>query len=65
MKPRPKPKKLPPLYKFLDKHKDSCTYWIYSGDRHCSCGRDLCLSILALARAELGDKAEQILGKVG
>lgn len=25
---------------FLKFHKRSCTYFIYSGDRHCSCGRD-------------------------
>ena len=28
------------LDRFLSKHKKSCSYWIFSGDRHCSCGRD-------------------------
>jgi len=23
----------------LEKHARSCTYYIFSGDRHCSCGR--------------------------
>jgi hypothetical protein len=62
---KPKPKKLPPLYKFLDKHKDSCAYWIYSGDRHCSCGRDECLKVLDTIRGLLGEQANQVLGKVG
>lgn len=26
------------LDKFLSTHKPTCTYWIFSGDRHCSCG---------------------------
>lgn len=39
MNRQPKPK-LPPLEHFLQFHKDSCTVHIYSGDRHCSCGRD-------------------------
>lgn len=28
------------LEKFLKNHKPSCSVHIYSGDRHCSCGRD-------------------------
>lgn len=35
--------KVSALDKFLERHKDTCTYWIFSGDRHCSCGRDAAL----------------------
>jgi hypothetical protein len=28
------------LEKFLKNHKPACAVHIYSGDRHCSCGRD-------------------------
>ena len=28
------------LDRFLEKHRRSCTYFRFSGDRHCSCGRD-------------------------
>lgn len=31
------------LDRFLEKHKPTCTFWIFSGDRHCSCGRDAAL----------------------
>lgn len=33
----------PELDRFLLQHRRTCTYWIFSGDRHCSCGRDLAL----------------------
>jgi hypothetical protein len=29
-----------PLEKFLQNHKSTCAKHVYSGDRHCSCGRD-------------------------
>jgi hypothetical protein len=32
--------KITALEKFFKTHKRSCTVHIYSGDRHCSCGRD-------------------------
>ena len=41
------------LDKFLAKHKDHCAYWIFSGDRHCSCGRDEALHELAALLAEV------------
>lgn len=28
------------LDKFLKNHKATCACFIFSGDRHCSCGRD-------------------------
>lgn len=28
------------LDRILKHHARHCTYWIFSGDRHCSCGRD-------------------------
>lgn len=33
-------KKESPLARMLKHHLRMCTYFIYSGDRHCSCGRD-------------------------
>lgn len=42
--------KIPAIEKLLTHHARSCTYWIFSGDRHCSCGRDK-------ARAELAEIA--------
>ena len=61
-----KPKKLPPLYKFLDKHKPGCTYRVFSGDRHCSCGRDECLKVLETVRVLLGEEvALKVLGASG
>lgn len=30
----------------LEKHKPLCKYHVYSGDRHCSCGKDLALKEL-------------------
>lgn len=35
-----------PLDKFLKSHRRSCTVFIFSGDRHCSCGRDEALKEL-------------------
>lgn len=30
-----------PLHDYLiGTHRSFCTYWVFSGDRHCSCGRD-------------------------
>ena len=33
-------KKLPDLDRMLENHRPGCTYKVFSGDRHCSCGRD-------------------------
>jgi len=44
---------LSPLEKFLEKHKRTCTFYVYSGDRHCSCGRDEAEKELAAKDAEL------------
>lgn len=35
----------------LQHHAKNCTYFIFSGDRHCSCGRDLALVQLAALEA--------------
>ena len=34
-----KPKKSSAIDRFLERHKDTCSYWIFSGNRHCSCGK--------------------------
>lgn len=39
------------LDKFLKSHRRTCTYWIFSGDRHCSCGRDAAIMELEELRA--------------
>jgi hypothetical protein len=35
---------------FLKFHKRSCTFFLFSGDRRCSCGRDAALAELAALR---------------
>lgn len=40
------------LDKFLKFHKRSCTFFIFSGDRHCSCGRDEAIAEVQKMRAE-------------
>ena len=42
----------PTLDKFLAHHARTCTFWIFSGDRHCSCGRDKALEELQALKAE-------------
>lgn len=42
----------PALDKFLTHHERTCTYFIYSGDRHCSCGRDEAVKELQALKAE-------------
>jgi hypothetical protein len=43
------------LDKFLAHHSRSCGVHIYSGDRHCTCGRDAAeLEMLALKAENLG-----------
>ena len=37
---RIKKKKQSALDRMIEHHKKSCTYFVFSGDRHCSCGRD-------------------------
>lgn len=46
-------KKLTPLEKMISKHTSTCTVHTYSGDRHCSCGRDEAAAELAELRASL------------
>lgn len=47
-------KKASALDEFLKFHKRSCTFYIFSGDRHCSCGRDEALAELQeLRRAQI------------
>lgn len=41
------------LDRFLENHKPTCTFFIYSGDRHCSCGRDAAKLELEELRASL------------
>ena len=40
------------LDKFLKAHRRTCAYFIYSGDRHCSCGRDESIAELQKLRSE-------------
>lgn len=40
------------LDKFFASHKRSCTFYIFSGDRHCSCGRDDAIAEVQKMRAE-------------
>ena len=49
-----------PLDAFLKKHTGFCSVHIYSGDRHCSCGRDLAIADLVALR-ERTDKAEEAI----
>jgi len=51
MKKRIKQPKGTPLDEFLKTHKSTCAVHIYSGDGHCSCGRDEALKELAQLRA--------------
>lgn len=41
------------LDRVLLHHARTCTYWIFSGDRHCSCGRDAAITELARIRGHL------------
>ena len=43
-----------PLDLMLKHHKPYCAYFIFSGDRHCSCGRDDALKELELLRMGVG-----------
>lgn len=45
------------LDRYLKDHKDHCNYFVFSGDRHCSCGRDQAIKELEEIRAAL--KAQQ------
>jgi hypothetical protein len=38
----------------LEFHARSCTYFIFSGDRHCSCGRNIALLELESIERALG-----------
>jgi hypothetical protein len=41
------------LDRFLKEHKKHCNYWVFSSDRHCSCGRDEAIRELEGMRAAL------------
>ncbi len=43
------------LEKVTAKHARTCSYWVFSGDRHCSCGRDQ-------ARADVESIAAAVTG---
>lgn len=34
-------------------HRKTCMYWVFSGDRHCSCGRDAARKELEELRANV------------
>lgn len=38
--------KTPALNRVLAHHASHCTYFVFSGDRHCSCGRDQAITEL-------------------
>lgn len=57
MKRKPK-KKQSPLLRRLEQHDRMCTVHVYSGDRHCSCGRDQALLTVARLREILKDNPE-------
>lgn len=40
------------LDKFLKRHRATCTHWIFSGDRRCSCGLDEAIKELQKMRSE-------------
>ena len=48
------------LDKFLAHHPKHCTYWVFSGDRHCSCGRDAAIAELQKLR-ELVSQVQPVL----
>ena len=43
----------PALDKLLVHHLKTCAFWIFSGDRHCSCGRDEAIEELQAVKVEL------------
>lgn len=43
---RVKKAKASPLERILSVHSKTCVYHVYSGDRHCSCGRNDAVSTL-------------------
>lgn len=50
------------LDKMLKHHNPFCAYFVSSGDRHCSCGRDLALAEVARLR-RLETKLQPVLLK--
>ena len=48
------------LDKVLKNHARSCAYYVFSGDRHCSCGRDAAIKELADKDAELAALRAQV-----
>jgi len=47
------------IHRRLEHHARSCTYWIFSGDRHCSCGRDQALQELEAIERTLATEYER------
>ena len=51
----------PALDKYLKlEHRKTCTYWVFSGDRHCSCGRDKARAELDLLLSGLAAQQEAL-----
>jgi hypothetical protein len=42
----------PALDKLLEHHLRTCTFWIFSGNRHCSCGLERAREELEALKAE-------------
>jgi hypothetical protein len=59
---RPQPKHETALDKMLAHHLPTCTWHIYSGDRHCSCGRDAAIMELQKLRHQLTEPAQMVFG---
>lgn len=51
--------KLAPYEKFLKNHTTTCAIHIFSGDRHCSCGRDEAIKRMEALAARLAQAEEK------
>lgn len=51
------------LDKYLTFHKRSCTYYIFSGTRACSCGRDKALDELERYRMRIRELEQELQEK--
>lgn len=54
-----RPQKKKPIESFLAHHKKDCQFYIFSGSRSCSCGRDILAAELIRLR-EIEKKYKQI-----
>lgn len=54
------------LQRVTAKHARTCSYWIFSGDRHCSCGRDQARGELDQLRAAISNQnsKERLRGSI-